>query len=286
MANQKTISREIIVTGTRQSNGKDTFVKFLPNDSGLQVKYNNHIEPISPYIMNTDEKRFTNSIVIGGIIITMVEHVFSAVNGLGIDNIIIEFESNEAPFFASSEVFAVALSKNIIDIKNSQKEYCKIDNIIEINGENGQYCKIIPSDDFNVSIAIDFEGIIGRQSFYYSFSKNDYLNDIAYARSILVFEISDMNNPWSDFKKHFDLFPHTLPDDPRESSYIAYTSKEFITPLRDPLEPVRHKLLDFIGDLIFLGKIPHGRFEIYKPGHAFNRKIVKAILSSKGKVGQ
>lgn len=280
MENQKTISREIVVSGIRQSNGNDTFVKFLPNDSGLKVKYKNHIEPISYYIMNNDEKRFTNSIVIGGIIITMVEHVFSAVNGLGIDNIIIEFESNEAPFSASSEVFSVALSKNIIDIKNRQKEYCRIDDTIEIRGENGQYCRITPSDDFNVNITIDFEGIIGRQSFDYSFSKNNYLNDIAYARSILIFEISDIDNPWSDFEKHFDLFPHTLPIDPKESPYIAYTNKEYITPLKDPLEPVRHKLLDLIGDLIFLGRTPHGRFEIYKPGHAFNRKIVKSIFSS------
>jgi len=229
--------------------------------------------------MNNNEKRFTNSIVIGGNVITMVEHIFSAVNGLGIDNLIIEFDTNEAPFSADSEPFAKTLSENILDIEYKPKEYYRINETIEIKGGKGQYCKITPCNDFIIDITVDFEGIIGKQSFSYSFKQNNYLNDIAYARSILIFEIKDIDNPWSDYKKHFDLFPHTLPKNPKESPYIAYTNKEFLTPLKDPLEPVRHKLLDFIGDLIFLGKIPQGRFEIYKPGHSFNRKIVETIFN-------
>jgi len=86
---------------------------------------------------------------------------------------------------------------------------------------------ITPCHDFIIDITVDFEGIIGKQSFSYSFKQNNYLNDIAYARSILIFEIKDINNPWSDYKKHFDLFPHTLPKNPKESPYIAYTNKEF-----------------------------------------------------------
>ena len=117
MTNQKTIKKELLVRGIRQSDGKETFVKFLPSESGLWVKYREQIEPISPYIMNNNEKRFTNSIVIGESVITMVEHIFSAVNGLGIDNIIIEFDSNEAPFSADSEPFAKTLSENILDIE-------------------------------------------------------------------------------------------------------------------------------------------------------------------------
>lgn len=280
MIYQKTIKKELIVKGIRQSDGKETFVKFLPSESGLWVKYKDQIEPISPYIMNRDEKRFTNSIVIANYVITMVEHIFSAINGLGIDNVIVEFDSSEAPFSADSEYFAKTLSENILDMEHKPKESYRIDKTFEIKGKNGQYCKITPDDDFIIDVTVDFEGIIGRQTFCYSFKQNNYLNDIAYARSILIFEIKDINNPWSDYKKHFDLFPFTLPKNPKESPYIAYTDKEFVTPLKDPLEPVKHKLLDFIGDLIFLGKIPLGKFEIYKPGHSFNRKIVETLFNS------
>ncbi|MEQ1500518.1 MAG: UDP-3-O-acyl-N-acetylglucosamine deacetylase, partial [Parcubacteria group bacterium] len=275
---QKTIKKEITVKGIRQSDGYETFIKFTPTESGLWVIYENNIEPISSYLVNKDERRFTSSILVGNKIITMVEHVFSAVNGLGIDNLVIEFGSDEAPFFANSEYFSKILNENILEIKDQNKEYYKINKEIEIKGENGQYCMITPSDDFCIDITIDFDGVIGRQSFLYSFKKTDYLKDVAYARSILTFEIKDINNPWVDFNRHFDQFPYTLPENPRESPYISYTEKEFLTPLSDALEPVRHKLLDFIGDLIFLGKIPLGRFEVYKPGHAFNRKIVETIF--------
>lgn len=280
MSNQKTIKKEIVVKGFRQSDGLDTFVKFIPTNSGLWVKYRDQIEPISPYIMNSHEAGFTNSVVLGDNVITMVEHIFSAVNGLGIDNIIIEFESDESPFFANAEFFAKVLSENILDIEHTNKEYYRVKRPMEIIGENGQYCKITPHNDFKINITIDFEGIIGKQSLSYSFKQDDYLSEVSYARSILIFEVKDISNPWKDYKKHFDSFPHTLPDKPKESPYITYTDKEFLIPLKDPLEPVRHKLLDFIGDLIFLNKIPLGRFEIYKPGHAFNRKIVETIFNS------
>lgn len=279
MSNQKTIAKELVVKGIRQSDGHDTFIKFIPSDSGVYVKYGKKIEPVGPYLMNKKEKRFTNSIMIGNKVITMVEHVFSAVNGLGIDNIIVEFGSDEAPFFADSEVFARVLSENILDIKGTRKEYHRINKVIEIKGEDGQYCKIIPHDDFCIDITIDFKGIIGKQSFLYSFKQTNYLKEISWARSMLIFEIKDINNPWLDSDKQFDLFPNIFPADPKKSPYIAYTEKKFLTPLKNSFEPVIHKLLDFIGDLIFLGKIPLGKFEIYKPGHAFNRKIVNTIFN-------
>jgi len=279
MISQKTISKELAIKGIRQSDGKETFVKFLPSESGLWVKYRNLVEPVSPYIMNSNEKRFTNSIVIGESVITMVEHIFSAVHGLGIDNIIVEFDSDEAPFYADSESFSKTLSGSIVHLEDKEKEFCKINEIIEIQGENGQCCKITPADDFIVDITIDFEGIIGRQSISYSHKQSEYLEEISAARSMFAFEISNGNNPWENHKIQFDSFPHTVPDDPKDSPYIAYTNTEFLTPLKDPLEPVKHKLLDFIGDIMLLGKTPHGRFELYKPGHALNREIVRTLFN-------
>lgn len=279
MDNQKTIKKEVIIRGIRQSDGLDTFIKFTPTDKGLWIKYGDIIEPISPHIMNNQEKRFTNSVLTSNGVVTMVEHVFSAVNGLGIDNLIVEFGSDEAPFFANSEKIARTLSKEIVSINHRHKEYYRVEKTIKIKGNNGQYCKITPCNDFKVNITIDFKGIIGKQFFSYSFRHSDYLNEIAPARSILIFEIKDIKSPWKNFKEQFKYFPCTLPDNPRESPYIAYTNKEFLTPLKDQLEPVKHKLLDFIGDITLLGKIPMGKFELNKPGHSFNRKIVSTIFN-------
>ena len=274
---QNTIKNSFIIEGIRQSDGRNTFIKFLPCDSGVYIRYKSFTEPMSPYLINNDEKRFTNSIIVNGEIITMVEHVFSAINGLGINNIIVEFGSNEAPFFANAKVFADQLYKNIKSIKTKKRLDSTIKNNFDLEDTEGCICKFTPSNDFRVNITVDFNNIIGVQNYSYSFLKNNYIEDISYARSILLFEIRDENNPWIDFKKHFDKFPFTLPTDPKESPYITYNKNRFITPLRDKLEPVKHKLLDFIGDIIFLGSIPLGEFKLYKPGHRFNRQIVNKM---------
>ncbi len=101
----------------------------------------------------------------------MVEHIFSAINGLGIDNLIIEFESDEAPFFASFIEIAEILKKNIILLDDKTKDFLKINKEIKLFGEGDQYCEIKPADDFEVDITIDFKNIIGKQNYKYSFKK-------------------------------------------------------------------------------------------------------------------
>lgn len=276
---QRTIKKEIIIQGIRQIDGKHTFVRFIPSNSGLWVKYKKYMEPINPFLINENEKGFTSSITLGGETIIMVEHIFSAISGLGIDNIVVEFGSNEAPFSASSEIFAKELYNNLININNKKKEYIRITRPIEVIGDNGQRCRIEPSNDFEISATINFENIVGEQCFDYSIKRGDYLRDIGYSRSMLIFKINKEGNPWSDFRKQFNKFPYTLPENPQKSPYIAYTDKDFLTPLKDPLEPVRHKVLDFIGDLFLLGRTPLMKFDVHKPGHSFNRKIINSILN-------
>lgn len=280
MENKLTIKKTITIHGIRQSDCLSTYVRFYPCINGLFVKYRDEVIPVSAQIMNREEKSYTTSILINNRSITMVEHVFSAIFGLGIDNLIVEFHSNEAPFFANSELVAKALSLNIIEIRNSKKEFFFLKNEVNLVGSDGQRCRITPCEDFVVEMEIDFKNIIGSQKFSYSFLKTDYLSEISYARSFLIFQIENKKNPWLDFKKHFGRLPKMMLVDPHQSPYITYTKDRFITPLVDPLEPVRHKLLDFIGDMIFLGNIPKAKFEIYKPGHSFNREIINLLVNS------
>jgi hypothetical protein len=94
-------------------------------------------------------------------------------------------------------------------------------------------------------------------------------------------EITDLSDPWADNDSQKQTFTHFFSNNPKKCPFITFTKDEYLTPLKDDLEPAKHKALDFIGDIIFLGAIPKARFEIYKPGHAFNRKIVKTISNLK-----
>ena len=71
-----------------------------------------------------------------------------------------------------------------------------------------------------------------------------------------------------------------MPHDPALSNIITYNSHRFITKLRYQNEPVRHKMLDFFGDISLLGHRLLGEIIVYKPGHAFTRFIGKKILEN------
>lgn len=288
MEKQRTIKKSVRVSGIQQSDGKHTYVEFKPYCGGVFVSYKNNIERVSLAILNNNEPRFTTSIIVNREIITMVEHVFSAVNGLGIDNVLIEFGSKEAPFFANSLHFAEKLKGELLTL-DINKKIINIDRVIKIKGYEGQECIISPCKDFEVYTTINFDNIVGKQFFVYKRRKTDYLNEVAYARSMLIFPIKEGKDPWKHHRIQFKKLPKILPNNPSNSPFIAYDSKKFITSLKDPLEPARHKLLDFIGDLLFLQALPKGKFEIYRPGHSFNRQIVKKLYckyKTKSKIGK
>ncbi|MFC1599073.1 UDP-3-O-acyl-N-acetylglucosamine deacetylase, partial [Patescibacteria group bacterium] len=65
---------------------------------------------------------------------------------------------------------------------------------------------------------------------------------------------------------------------PQESQIIVYSQKKYITKLRYANEPVRHKILDFLGDMALLGHQLQGKIIIYRPGHDFTHQIIKQII--------
>jgi len=276
-----TIKKSLKIKGKRQSDGVKTWIKFIPCDDGLFIRYRETTVPIDVDVVNFKEKRHTTSITVGDKIIDTVEHVLSAVNGLEINNLIIEFGSDQPPFFSDSKYITTKLKKNLRYLGNNRNRSLILDKEIIINGDEGRICKITPCDNFILDVTIDFNNIIGKQRYIYDNLESDYLDEISFARSFLINEITDVNNPWNDNKIHEETFPSLCPKKPEKSPFITFTKDEYLVPLRDPLEFVKHKMLDFIGDIIFLGELPSARFEIYKPGHAFNREIVTILNDSR-----
>lgn len=277
MENQITVKKDITINGVRHSDGLPTYIKFSPTTNGRYIKYKEHVVPVSLEIINFKETRHTNSIVVNNNVISTVEHVFSAVNGLGIDNVIIEFGSDEPPFFANSKDVTKKLSKYLSKIKNKFKKYIEIDKEIIIKGDEGSYCKMSPDINLVVDCVIDFPHIIGRQQYVYIDNPGTYQEGVSFSRSFLINEVKDLSDPFADNKKHLETFPRVINKKIHKGPFISFTKDKYITKLKDPLEPAKHKVLDFIGDIFFLEYKPKIKFEIYKPGHAFTRKIVKYL---------
>lgn len=278
MTNQKTIKQQICIYGREWFTSAEVWIKCYPSDQGITVQYGGIIEKLTTDIIDRDENQYTVSIKIGGYKIKMVEHFFSALHGLGIDNIHIEFGSEGVPFCASAELFINAITScGVVEI-SKQKQYLVVDKQLEIS-DGEKKCIIKPSDFFTVDSSISFNNIIGDQSFIFNESTQSYIDEISNARSFLIFPIETTGDPWKNYNKQFNIFPKTFPNDPKLCPFISYSRSEYITPLKYPNEPARHKILDFMGDLFILGTPIQASFEICKTGHSFHRKIIDKLRS-------
>lgn len=275
MSKQKTIYKEIRIEGRAWLSGEYTWLECFPSENGLTLEFEGETKVLSPKLLNHDETQHIMSLEFSGKIISMVEHFFAALSGLGIDNIHIKFGTVDVPFCASSELFISHLLKVGIREIDKEKVYLTIDREIII--EDGEkICRISPCEDFEVHTQISFNNIIGDQSFAYDRNTN-FLSEISPARSFLIFEIAEGINPWENYRNQFSRLPKLFPLDPSLCPLIAFTKNKFLFPLHYENEPARHKTLDFIGDFFILGKLVKGKFSIIKTGHSFHRKIIDEV---------
>ena len=190
---------------------------------------------------------------------------------MGIDNAIIEVDCDELPILDGSSIEYV---RNIEDVGlkklNVERKYIKISRPI-IFSMNDSFVKAYPSDNFEIDYTISYEhNLIKEQRFNYEFKDSSQFKDL----------ISNCRT--FGFKDEVDSL--------RKKGLIAGGSldnaivldKEGILnngSLRQENEFVKHKILDFIGDIYLLGYSVKGSFEIYKGGHRLTHEIMNSIMS-------
>ncbi|HEX9062051.1 MAG TPA: UDP-3-O-acyl-N-acetylglucosamine deacetylase, partial [Clostridia bacterium] len=187
MKKQFTIIDSIIIRGKAWYSGKNCSVECHPSTDGITVEYKGIVKRLKPNLININANDYTTLLNIGGAQIRMVEHLFSALNGLEIDNVHIKFNSEDVPFCASSELFTNEILKVGLSELSKFKEYIAIKNEIKII-DGDKICIIAPSKKFSIDTVISFDNIIGKQTYEYS-AYTDYRSEVSNARSFLIFEI-------------------------------------------------------------------------------------------------
>ncbi len=300
MHNQKTILNEISFSGIGLHTGAqsninlkpapiDTGVVFIRTDLEKQV----HIKAILDNVIDT--VRGTN-IGVDEIRIFTVEHLLSAIYALEIDNVYIEIDNIEPPILdGSSTDFYKGILKAGLKELDKKKKYIKIiDPILFYDEKSNIKLEIFPSDEFSVSFECDFEfGNIGKQIFKLNSLKN-YAKEISAARTFcsldeltylkendlikggdinmgIIFLNNNDTNDLIEVKKNLnlDIDIHKSTSQTLNNIQLRYDD-----------EPVRHKILDLIGDLSLLGKPILGHVKSYKSGHRTNIEFAKMIQSS------
>ncbi len=276
---QRTLKKSFSFSGVCLHSGNNTCVTVhpAPPDTGIKfkridLKTSSKEKIIDAAINNIVKSELCTSIQNKyGNKVSTIEHLMSALNGLGIDNALIDIDTDEVPILdGSSKIFV-----NLIDqvgIKNL-KTSCKIIKILRpmIIGNKNAFIKVNPSDVFSIDYTISYDHtLLNHQRLTLeSFDEKIYRDLISDSRTF-------------GFKKDVDmLLEKGLIKGGSLENAILLDEEGIINneELRYPDEFVRHKILDFIGDIFLFGNKVEGHFEIFCGGHNLTQELLKTLAS-------
>lgn len=201
--------------------------------------------------------------------VSTIEHLMSAINAYGIDNIRIVLNANEAPVMDGSSIsFCMMLDEAGLKELDAPKKLMVIKKPIEVR-DGDKFVRLTPTDEPRISYTIKFDNaLIGEQHYSFEFSKKNYIEEIARARTF-------------GFLKDVEtLRAMNLALGGSLENTIVVDENRVLNPegLRFKDEFVRHKILDAIGDLSLLGYRVYGDYISYAGSHHLNHLLTKEVL--------
>ncbi len=276
MLKQRTLKNVIRATGVGVHTGEKVFLTLRPAPANTGILFRRidcnppvEIPAKAEYVGDTS---FCTTLVKDGVRVGTVEHLLSAMAGLGIDNAIIELSAPEVPIMdGSSGPFVFLIQSAGIKEQNAPKRFIKIKKAVEVR-DGDKWARIEPFDGFKVSFTIDFDHPVfrnGGQKSTLDFTSMAYIKQVSRARTF-------------GFLKDFEwLRDKKLASGASLDNAIVLDEYKVLNEdgLRYDDEFVRHKVLDAIGDLYLLGYGLIGSFHGVKSGHTLNNKLIRALLA-------
>lgn len=209
-----------------------------------------------------------------GVQISTVEHLLSAVAGLGIDNLIVDVDAPEIPIMDGSALPFVYLFQSVgIEVLNAPKRFLRIKEAIRVE-EGDKWAELLPHEGFKVNFAIEFaHPVIANtcQQMTMDLSSNSFIKEISRARTF-------------GFMKDIEfLRSHNLALGGCLENAIVLDDYRMLNmdDLRYDDEFVKHKILDAIGDLYMGGVSILGELNAFKSGHALNNMLLREVFARK-----
>jgi UDP-3-O-[3-hydroxymyristoyl] N-acetylglucosamine deacetylase len=220
------------------------------------------------------ETRLSSCLIKDGAKLYTVEHLMSALGGLGVDNLYADLDAPELPIMdGSASPFVLLIQQAGIVEQAAPKRFLRVTRRVEVK-DGDKWARLDPFDGYKLSFSIDFRHpVIERstQSVEVNFAETSYLKEIARARTFgFMHEVEDLRD--SGLALGGGLDNAVVLDEYRVLNAEG---------LRFADEFIRHKLLDAIGDLVLVGHPLLAAYSAFKSGHALNNKLVRALLSDR-----
>ena len=276
---QRTISREVSLTGLGLFSGEQSTLTIAPADPDTGITFvreqGDHTARIPALVQNVLKRPRRTCLRNGTLHVETVEHCMAALSGLKINNALVRITGGvigEVPGVdGSSQPFVQAIEQAGISEQDAELKPLVITRPIQVS-QGDATLAALPGPTDHLEIIYDFEAPapIGRQVFAFHLGDDDFVTQVAPARTF-VFEQEAMELRARGLGKH--LTPKDLlvisPTGPIENQF------------RFADECVRHKVLDVIGDLYLAGRPIRGRIIAHKSGHELNHMLVRRLLEEK-----
>ncbi len=276
MIRQRTLKNIIRATGVGLHTGEKIYLTLRPAsvDTGIVFRRVDLDPPVDipARAENVGDTRLSSTLVKDDVRISTVEHLLSALAGLGIDNAYVDLSAAEVPIMdGSAGPFVFLLQSAGIEEQNTPKRFIRIKRPVIVE-DGDKWARFDPFEGFKVSFAIDFDhpAFKGRkQESVIDFSTTSFVKEVSRARTFgFMREIEYLRE--KSLALGGSLDNAIVVDDYRVLNEDG---------LRYEDEFVKHKVLDAIGDLYLLGYSLIGAFNGYKSGHALNNELLRALMA-------
>ena len=276
MIKQRTLKNSIRATGVGLHSGIKVEMQLRPAPVNSGIVFRRMDIPgavdlkADPYLVT--DTRLCSVLESGNAKVATVEHLMSALAGLGIDNIYVDLNGPEVPIMdGSSAPFVFLLQSAGIVEQEALKQYVRILQPVEVR-DGDKWVRFKPHNGFRIEFTIDFDHPVfdkSAQKVVVDFDTTAYTKEVSRARTFgFMHEVEALRN-------HGLALGGSLDNAIVMDEYRVLNSDG----LRYEDEFAKHKVLDAIGDLYLLGHPIIGAFEAYKSGHALNNRLLRELLA-------
>ncbi len=276
MIKQRTLKNVIRATGVGLHSGEKVYMTLRPAapDTGIVFRRTDFAKPIEIKARAelVGDTSLCTALVQNDVRVMTIEHLLSAMAGLGIDNAYVDLSTAEVPIMdGSAGPFVFLLQSAGIEEQNKAKRFIRITKTVQVE-DGDKWARFEPYDGYKVGFTIDFNHPMFQKatsSAEFDFSTTSYVKEVSRARTF-------------GFMKDIEFL--------RERNLVLGGSMDNAVVLDDYRvlnddglryedEFVKHKILDAIGDLYLLGHSLIGAFYGYKSGHALNNRLLRVLLA-------
>jgi len=278
MSRQRTIQNIIRATGVGLHSGEKVFLTLRPAAANTGIVFHRtDLTPAAEIPARGElvtETMLCTGLSQGAAKVQTVEHLMSALAGLGIDNLHVELSAAEVPIMdGSSAPFVFLLQSAGIVTQSAPKRFIRITRPVDVR-DGDKIARFTPYDGFRLEFTIEFDHPAippGQSNAVVEFSAETYVREISRARTFGF--MRDL-----EFIRERNLGLGGSMDNAIVLDEFRVLNDDG---LRYPDEFVRHKILDAIGDLYLAGRPVLGAFYGYKSGHALNNALVRTLLAER-----